>query len=444
MTRAHVMNTCLTAAGVGVLAAVVRVLMRPSAVMPRWDLLGCLALSVIGIAGALMCLRRGSFPQPGRPQTRKYWWPGRNGAWISAGLCAGILPVGLFFYAALASSPEASRIAEAGGGIRAVSVQKVLSSEYVRKKHSRHYSVVARVSVPFEAGPRSTRAEFDSDSEVGRGDKVWALYAPSSAGLGVLVESDREVLEEKVGGPAQWSIQVSALAMVVITLGVGILFGGFSKASRGMRGALRKGRCRTLPVMVDGVEVALERNSPKGGTSRRPMPRLTLAGRAGERLVVLLDPVVDPAHLSREIIGCQAQLYWRAFRPADRPGTPYAPAMLVLDGQRCVRGRLGTADGDGLPEGVPVPVSRDLPEGDGLRAIRTLPAWDPKIHAPGLWSLLAGVLALALVASGTGRVVTLILCAAACVAPAGARGWVKSRRNRYLQGYLPASGADIR
>ncbi|MFJ9471516.1 hypothetical protein [Streptomyces caniferus] len=347
--------------------------------------------------------------------------------------------MGLFLYAALSFSPEASRIAEAGGGIRAVSVRKVISSEYVRKKHSHHYSVVAQVSVPFDGGARPARAEFTSDSEVGRGDKVWALYAPSAAGLGVLVESDRAVLEEKTGGPAQWAIQVFALGMVVLSLCVGLLFGGFSKASRGMRGALKKGRCRTLSVVVDGVDVALEGNPPKGDAPRRPKPRLKLEGREGERLVVLLDPVVDPAHLSRELTGRQAQLYWHAFRPADRPGTKYAPAMLVLDGQRCVRGRLGTADDAALPEGAPVPVSRDLPEGDGLRAIRTLPSWDPHIHAPGLWSLLAGVLALALVALGTGRLATLILCAVACVAPAVARGWVKSRRNRRLQGFLPAS-----
>ncbi|MCW7984522.1 hypothetical protein XF35_03855 [Streptomyces platensis subsp. clarensis] len=358
-------------------------------------------------------------------------------------MCASILPVGLLFYAALSSSPEATRITEAGGDIRAVSVQKVLSSEYVRKKNTHHYTVMARVSVPFDAGTRPVEAEFNSDSRVEHGDKVWALFSPSSAGLGVLVESDREVLEEKMGGPAQWGIQVFVLSMAVFCLLVGILFGGFTKVSRGLRGALTSGRCRSLPVTVGGVDVALYRNPPKEDTPRQVKPRLKLEAYEGQRLEVLLDPVVDPLPLSQEVTGRQAQLYWRAFRPDERPGTRHASAMVVLDGQRCVRGRLGAVGGADLPEGVPVPVSDDLPEGDGLRAIRTLPAWDPKFHTPGLWTLLVGVFALGIVAFGVGRLVALILCAVAFLAPAVARGWVKSRRNRYLQGFLPASDPEI-
>ena len=176
MTRARMIKFCLAVAVAGVSAAAVRVLMLPSAALPRWDLLACLGLAVIGIAGGLACLSRGPFPHSDGAQTSRHWWPDRNGAWIAAGLCAGVLPVGLLFYAAVSFSPEAGRIADAGGAIRAVPVQKVVSSEYVRKKNSRHYAVVAQVSVPFDSGRKQERAAFNSDSRVERGDSVWAPF----------------------------------------------------------------------------------------------------------------------------------------------------------------------------------------------------------------------------------------------------------------------------
>ena len=77
-----------------------------------------------------------------------------------------------------------------------------------------------------------------------------------------------------------------------------------------------------------------------------------------------------------------------------------------------------------------------------MRAIRPLPAWDPRFHAPGLWSLLVGVLALSGIAFGAGRVAALLLCAVACLALAVSRVWGKSRRKRYLQGLLPNPGAS--
>ena len=441
MTRVRMIKFCLAVAVAGVSAAAVRVLMLPSAALPRWDLLACLGLTVIGIAGGLACLSRGPFPHSDGAQTSRHWWPDRNGAWIAAGLCAGVLPVGLLFYAAVSFSPEAGRIADAGGAIRAVPVQKVVSSEYVRKKNSRHYAVVAQVSVPFDSGRKQERAAFNSDSRVERGDSVWALFSPSSARLGVLVESDREVLEEKRGGSAQWGIQVFALAYAIFCLLVGIAFGGVAKASRGMRRPLKKGQCRSLAVTVTGVGVGVDRIPSQGGTVGQPKPRVEIEGDAGGRLEVLLDPVVDPVHLSQEINGRRATLYWAHFA-VDRPGPKRVRAMLVLDGQRCVRGVLRVGDVAEGPEGRQVPVSKALPEGDDLRAIRPLPAWDPRFHAPALWSLLVGVLALSGIAFGAGRVAALLLCAVACLALAVSRVWGKSRRKRYLQGLLPNPGAS--
>ncbi|MGY5130407.1 hypothetical protein [Streptomyces nigrescens] len=419
------------------LAAAVRVLLRPSAALPRWDLLACLALAVAGLAGALACLRRGPFPQGGRAETRSHWWPDRNGGWIATGLCAGIVPVGLFFYAALSFSPEAARITEAKGEIQAVSVQKVFSSEYVRKKHSGHYKVVARLSVPFDAGTRSEKAEFTSERQVERGDEVWALYAPSSAKLGFIVDADREALEEKLGGTGQPIMLMGVGVLTVFCSLFGFLGEVFSRTSRSLRRPLKKGLCRSLPVTVKSVGVvADETTDSKGVTTSQPKPRLELEGDQGERLEILLDPVVDPSHLSREINGLQAKLYWVGFA-TGRPGPRRVSAVLVLEGQRCVRGVFRVADASDCPEGTLVPAAESLPEGDGLRAIRTYPAWDPKLHAGGLWWLLVGVLALGVVAVGVGRWATFILCAAAYGALFVARWMVKDSRTRHLKSFLP-------
>ncbi|WDT55884.1 hypothetical protein [Streptomyces sp. G7(2002)] len=440
MTRARAISFFLTTAGVGVLAAVVRVLLRPSAALPRWDLLACLALTVVGLVGALVCLRRGPFPQGGRAETRGHWWPDRIGGWIATGMCAGIVPVGLFFYAALSFSPEADRITEAKGRIQAIAVQKVLSSEYVRKKHSGHYKVVARLSVPFDAGTRSEKAEFTSKHWLESGDKVWALYAPSSANLGFVVDTDREALEEKLGGTGHPLMLMGVGVLTVCCSLFGLLGEFFSRTSRSLRGPLKKGLCRSLPVTVKSVGVVVdETTDSKGGTTKQPKPRLKLEGREGGHLHVLLDPVVDPSHLSREIKGLQAKLYWVRFA-AVRPGPKRVRAMLVLDGQRCVQGVLRVAGESECPEGDPVPAAESLPEGDGLRAIRTYPAWDPELHSEGLWWLVAGVVALGAVAFGVGRWATFILCVAAYGFLFIARMVMKDSRTRYLKGFLPDPG----
>ncbi|MCF3143040.1 hypothetical protein [Streptomyces platensis] len=397
MTRTRVIPACFTVAVAGVLAAVVRVLIRPAAALPRWDLLGCLALTVAGLVGALVCLRRGPVPRAEGAGSSRFWWPARNYGWSVAGVWAAVVPVGLFLYGALAYSPEAARITEADGGIRAVSVRKVLSAEYVRRKHSGYYEVVARVAVPFEAGTRSERAAFTSERRTERGDRVWALFAPASADLGVLVDSDRDALRAKAG----------------------------------------KGRCRTAPVTVRSVEVVEgSTKGHQGVVSRWLRPVLRLDGAGGERLDVLLDPVIDPSQLSREVNALPARLYWEQ-RAVEHPGPLRARAMVVLEGQRCLRGDLTAGRAPDRPEGTAVPATASLPGGDRLRAIRTYPAWDPALHAEGLWWVMSGVLALGVVAFGVGRWVSFALGVVAFGVLFIARLTMNDSRTRYLKGFLP-------
>ncbi|QIY56068.1 hypothetical protein HEP86_18050 [Streptomyces sp. RPA4-5] len=437
MTRTRVIPACFTVAAAGVLAAVARVLIRPAAALPRWDLLGCLALTVAGLVGALVCLRRGPVPRAAGAGSSRFWWPARNYGWSVAGLWAAAVPVGLFLYGALAYSPEAARITEADGGIRAVSVRTVLSAEYVRQKHSGHYEVVARVAVPFDAGTRSERAAFSSERRTERGDRVWALFAPSSAELGVLVDSDRDALRAKAGGSAPGGVLAVVLVAAGLALCLGTVFGGFSRASRGLRRPLKKGWCRAAPVTVRSVAVAEDSTKGyQGVVFCRLRPVLKLEGAGGEHLDVLLDPVIDPSHLSREINGLPARLYWEQ-RAAEHPGPLRARAMVVLEGQRCLRGDLTAGRASDRPEGTAVPTAASLPGGDRLRAIRTYPAWDPKLHAEGLWWVMSGVLALGVVAFGVGRWVSFALGVAAFCVLFMARLVMNDSRARYLKGFLP-------
>ncbi|MFH8569907.1 hypothetical protein [Streptomyces sp. NPDC017993] len=442
MTRSRAMNVCLATAGAGILAAMVRVLMQPAAALPRWDLLACLALTSAGIAGALLLLRRDHLPASGREETSRYWWPDRNGAWISAALFFGIIvPIYLFGYAALSPSPEATRIVEAGGGIRAVAVQDVLSSEYVRSKHSGHYEYKARVSVPFDTGSEAVTAEFDSDYRVDRGDKVWALYAPSAVELGALADGDRDVLQEESGGSAQPATYALVLLVTGLFLSLGALFGGFARAGRKLKVLGENGRGRSVAVTVTGVDVTLDREPPKPDVPRRPHPRIRMTGPAGEPLEIFLDPAIDPPGLDRQITGLQAGLFWIVPSPEYLAKGHKAFATLVLEGRRCVRGWFDTAEGAQLPEGAVVSASDALPDWEKLRAIRTCPVWNPRIHAAGLWALLIGVLALAVIACGVGTAATVLLAVTAYVSAAVGRVMVKSRRTRYLRSLLPGPGA---
>ncbi len=275
--RFRALSAWLVVGGLGLLAAVVRVLLKPSLPLPRWDVLACLVVAAVGVAGCLAVVRQGALPEPGGVGTRRRWWPEGRRAWKGAALYAWGMTLFVFVFAALSYSPAAWRVVDAGHTIRSVEVQKVLSSEFVKKlKRADHYVTEVQVSVPFDDGSQSQKTTISSKTQVEPGDHVWALYAPSSASVGVFVDADRDSLESKVGGP------MVGLALFALTWTTGcLLFAVVGGRSVGTPG-LRAGRSRSLVVMPVGGRVAVPKRTPKEATAGEPKPCLALEGIGGD------------------------------------------------------------------------------------------------------------------------------------------------------------------
>lgn len=433
--RSRALNAGLIVAGLGLVGAVARALAVSSAPLPRWDLLVCLLLGMVGVGGCFLAVRRGPFPEGGGVGTRKYWWPEQRSGWMGFGLFAAIVPVAIVAYAAISPSPKAWQMVEAGHTIRAVEVQEVLASKFVKQQRSGHYDNEVRVSVSFDSGRVLVEDDYVSGHPAEVGDKVWALYAPSSTRLGADIDSDRGVLLQQVGGPAQKPILLMVVGWVAGCLLLAVGGGGVAGPVRRMR-ALRQGHARSLYVSVTGVDVALDLRPPKGSEPDRPKPCLRLEGDNGEVLDLFVDRLVDPVSLGRAITGSHAKLYWGP-EPREQPHRASAAhAVLVLDGEHYLRGWMETHNGAILPEGTPVPAGKELPEGSSLRAVRTFPVWDPALHSGGLGTLLFGLAALAMTTLGVGNKATVALAVVAYLSTVVAWGSVASRRTRYLRSFL--------
>ncbi|MEV0369889.1 hypothetical protein AB0I10_08715 [Streptomyces sp. NPDC050636] len=435
MTRnPRAITACLALGGVGLAATLVRVLMQPSLPLPRWDLLACLALAVAGVAAALVLVRMGRDPEPGGIGTRKYWWPDQRTAWLRAGCAAVFVPAFLVAYAAMSYSPEAWAIDRAGGRIGTVEVQKVLSSEYHRTKNSGHYSMEIEVSVPFDKGAVTAWGQFDSKTPVERGDQVWALYAPSSAELGAYVDGDPDDLRQRIGGAAPTGLWIIMLGWIALWVFMAKIGGASAGAASGIRPAMRTGKARWLPVTVLGAGVALG-PTPAKGEANRSNPRVQVEGSRGQRLDLFTDRVVDPVELDRSLAGRPATLYWARDDRTSR-AHKFVQGVLVVDGERYVRGWAEGADGSRLPSGKSVSAGTELPEGGELRAVWTRPRWQADLQARGMLWLLIGLLALLAITLGVGDAATLMLAGLAAFAPLVARVVVSHHRGRNLRSLL--------
>lgn len=438
------MRVYLTLVALGLVALVVRALVAPSDATPRWDLLVCILVALTGAVGGYITLLRSRPSTDGVDSGSRYWWPTQRSTWMGFGLFLIVVPVLLVVYATLSYSADAWRITEAGHTISEVKVHEVLSSERSKNQRTRNstYSSEIEVSIPFASGSRDVKGKVFSDEPMRPGDEVWALYAPSSGSLGAILDTDRGALEEKTGGPAGISLILLVVGWTAWWLFLAWVCGGVGSSLP----ALKTGRVRALPVSVVGGGAARARKPQGDPEAGRPNPCLLLEGADGARLRLMMDRAVNPVSLAADVAG-EAQLYW-APPQSGQQGSARSQAVLVVSGNRYVRGWLEGALGSGIPDGALVPASKELPHGRELRAIRTLPVWDPAVHSAGLVALQVALLALMAMTLGVGTAGAVLLASVAVLALPIAWVVTASRRTRHLAKLLvrddpvgPSAGA---
>ena len=442
----RIMRICLALVSLGIAAVVVRALTAPSEPTPRWDLLVYILVALAGATGGSIALHRSSPSSIGTDSGGRYWWPEQRSAWMGFGLFLTVVPVLLVVYATSSYSAEARHITKAGHTISEVKVQRVLSSEHSRNHRTGNdsYSSEVEVSISFTAGSQAVAGEVFSDAPMRPGDEVWALYAPSSESLGAILDPDRGDLEEKIGGHAGLPLILMVTGWTAWWLFLALLCGSVGSSLPG----LKTGRVRTLGVSVVGGGAARIGKSQGGLEMSRPNPCLLLERADGARLRLYMNRAVNPVPLAADIAG-KAQLYWAPRPRAGHQGSARPQAVLVVPGNRYVRGWVDGGPGSAIPDGAPVPAAKELPGGRELRAIRTLPVWDPSVHGVGFMALQVALLALMLMTLGMGAAGTALLSSVAVLALPVAWMVTASRRTRHLGRLLvqdepvrPSAGAN--
>ncbi|MBO8196519.1 hypothetical protein ITI46_33545 [Streptomyces oryzae] len=430
----------------GVLAALDRVIAAPSTPPPRWDLVSCLGAAAVGAVGGRWAVRN----RPGQGATA-YWWPGRRAGLMGFGLAAWLLVVISLVMAPLSFDPDAWRMREAGYTIRALPVERVLSTETHSGRTTFFVSDV-RLTVPFDSGKVTTTVSLRTERRPSeyRSLRAWALYVPSAEELGWITSNDRSELEAKVGGPAD----PVPVTFVALGIGISLLFAAIwgRAAAGGLAGLSRRGQGRSYPVTVVSAGVASGERHHEGKPLEQTAPRLVLltpdggeegsaegssaAGGSGggARLEFFLDLALDPAVLA-PLVGLRGRVcrQERTDRSVGRdPGSARAvDAVLVLDDGRFARGKLQTASGEPLPAGAPMPpLTPDAARAQAQRALPT-PPWDPLLHPRSLSAYLFSLLALGATAYGLDSPWAQIAGASAVLAPA--LTWLSVTVGRHLR-----------
>ncbi|MGW0734035.1 hypothetical protein [Streptomyces sp. NPDC002851] len=419
-----------TVTGAGLLVTLFGMAAAPSAAPPRWDLIAGLAVAGAGFSGWRRTLRGG------------IRWSDRQGgahgfAWLAWVLLVFFLTVSIASF-----SPQAWRISEAGHTMRQVTVEKVLGSEEHSNKGSKSYTNDVRVSVSFRDGSRRVEGQVTTRRWAAvPGDTVWALYAPNSAELGVLLSNDRSSLETKIGGPADpWAV-LSLGGLLAACLAFAVMA---TRSGNNSLGPILHPRSQqsthARTVTVTGAGVARDERNDQGKRQKQPQPCLFLEAGDGERtgdgendddrLEFFLHDAIDLPSLAPQVTGRRGRIFWVH---APRKGTRRGPdgfgsvkAVMTFGDTYCLEGRLQTVGAPdaqeregrtGRPAGRPVTPASVVNGGRGLREFPVFPAWDLLRRRGTAVVLLMGLSALAAVAYGMGTVWTWLLAGFAALAP---------------------------
>ncbi|UQA93450.1 hypothetical protein [Streptomyces halobius] len=372
----------------GLAGVAVSLLLRYVEPAPRWDVLACMGVGLLGLLVSWVSARReraadqdvsevaeGATPSsPTGFRLHADWRPDRTQRQQFGALLLLLSVAFLLFGSASHVTPQLADARDGSASIDQVKVTKVLShsSRPIRGGGMSHTS---KLSVTVDSGDgdgsagkgASLQGMIMTSSSVGYGERLWALHVPGENDRGVQLAESRDELEALRDGGIRPSGALLGISAAAAAGGLALLLRRrlkrFDDSGPAVAEALRTGNAQALAVTSAGT-------APEGrrslGVGLRHM------AEDGERQL-FVSRFVDVEHLADALCGRTAWLYWERAGDRDAPlGRPgrrgeLLPAVLVIGsgaGARYVRGwmprkpewpvaqgrRLGPVSPDTCPE----------------------------------------------------------------------------------------------
>ncbi|NLU69166.1 hypothetical protein [Streptomyces sp. HNM0574] len=368
----------------------VRLVARPLAPYPRWDLLVPLGLAAVAagvwVWRAAAGRRRHVVPPADAGRTRG-WWPARSTAWACGAMAVPLVPLWLLMQAAWNSSPWMESVQEGDPTVARATVRQVhgVEEKHGSKGSTYHLSEIT-AALPDDGTRATYRVTVRANDPLRKGGTVWALYDGQAPDGGARFGTGEGELRSFVGesaAPGQLALVVTAAVVSVVTVTGAIALTGPTGISESLRTAPRGVLRRRVRVLGAPGENATP------GTLRLIAPE-------GGLVELTMDRGLDAHALSVTLDGRTGHLYWPRQADDEAPDRDVT-AFLLLDGKRYLR---GTAPASALTDGEEA--SDPFASPHGLRAVGPYVSWRWTDHRPALLGFAtAGVCAL-LLATGAG------------------------------------------
>ena len=348
----------------GVLGFTGCLLARFSAVLPRWDLLAMLTVVGAGAALRTHALRTrvltapepADEPRPDAPPDppgfraeQRRWWPHHKSATSSVVLWLCATPLALLALSAGQTTGVLERVRSDDHTITQVTVLQEQTTRHAPRTFKGGSRInISTIDIKANTRPDGSGQALEGtlrrvhNTTVSQGDRIWAMYAPSSssAPTEAVLATERHKLQDWAGGwTRNWGHPASALMPALIFLFLWRLLRKGSLDARGQEPValqVHTGRARALRVRVTGTRTA---TLNKGNV-------LVLTAPEGDR-ELLLGRWSDPDHVANSLAGQTGWLYW-APTARDRYTPPKTTArklwrLLTLGHRRANTGP-GTLD----------------------------------------------------------------------------------------------------
>lgn len=320
---------------------------------PRWDVLTCLGISLVGLVLTCAGTRRevaapvedtSPSPAPVEPAGFRLvgdWHPGRTQR-QHLGVLLMLLSVGLLLFGS--AQHVTPQLADARGGSARIVPGTVVEvtaqrSTPVRGGGTTYTSELTLKAAEGSTGGKLLHGTIKTAASVGPTDKLWALYAPASSAEAIQLAESMDELDALRDGGTRPSGMLLGICAAVAAGGLLLIARRKVRPSpdeESVAEALHTNGTQALAVTLEGTA---EEDGRELGVGLR------LQAKDGERRLHI-SRFVDMEHLADLLYGSTAWLYWarpEGEPPRGRPGRKgeMLPAVLVVgsgDEARHVRG----------------------------------------------------------------------------------------------------------